>query len=69
MLILISQGIPSRPPNVSEMADLVTGIYWKAAVPLISINFCLYLIVVFAAYDYLKNTSYALARVGFGLVC
>jgi hypothetical protein len=41
------------------------GSAWRAWVPAFSIFICLYVVVLLAAYDYLKETDYALARIGF----
>ncbi len=45
--------------------EVTGGLQWKAWVPVFSIIICLYVIVLLAAYDFVKKTHYALARIGF----
>lgn len=66
LLLLVSQGIPSRPPTMSEWAATLTGGVWRLFIPLFSVAMCLYVVVAIAAYDYLATTHYAVARIGLG---
>lgn len=59
-------GIPSRMPTVGEWADMVSGNAFRTVIVLFSIMACFYVVVVYATYDYLRKTSYGLARIGFG---
>jgi|GEM_PF-2756821 len=69
LLYWIAQGgIPSRMPTVGEWADLLSGSAIRTHIVLVSIWLCFYVVVAYAAYDYLRKTSYGLSRIGFGFV-
>ncbi len=44
---------------------VMDGLEWRAWIPVFSVVICLYVVILLAVYDYLAQTHYTLAKIGF----
>ena len=49
------------------VAIVMDGLEWRAWIPVFSVVICLYVVILLAVYDYLAQTHYTLAKIGFAL--
>ena len=59
-------GIPSQPPSLTEWADMTSCWTFRTYNVLYPFVIILHVTMLFAAYEYLRKSSFGLAKVGFG---